>query len=248
MRAVRGKTEADGGPKVIRLDLSGVSVFVAIPAHRDLPPQTVISLLKTQRVLDKNNIPAEVLIEPGISDVEIVRSMCVHRFLETPATKLFWIDSDMTWEPDAFMRMLALSGKVDVVCGAYPAKEEPLRFHLGTPGRVAMNEYGCIPCRGGGLGFCIVNRPVIEQLAAKAPSIKYPRATFPDSMATIPLMFHKGDWEGDFLTEDVMFFREVEALGYQAWCDPVITLGHIGSKTYEGAYYDYAMQHGVEAA
>jgi hypothetical protein len=241
MRSVRREAEAVGGQKVLRIDLTGVSVFIAMPTHRDLPPQTVISLLKTQRVLDKNNIPCEVLIEPGVSLVEVARSMCVYRFLQTEATRMFWVDSDITWEPDAFIRMLALSAKVDVVCGAYPAKEEPLRFHLGTPGRVTMNEYGCIPCRGGGLGFTIVNRRVIEAMAEQSPIIRYPRATFPDSTVAIRHLFHSGDSDGDWVTEDVMFFRDVEALGYQSWCDPVLTLGHVGSKTYEGSFYDYTM-------
>src|SRR5262245_60956595 len=103
MRSVREEAEEDGSGKVIRLDLSGVSVLIAMPTTRPLPPHTVISLLKTQRALDRSNIPAEVLIEPGVAVVEIARSLCAHRFLESPASKLFWIDSDMAWEPDAFM-------------------------------------------------------------------------------------------------------------------------------------------------
>ena len=49
MRPVRGEAEADGSGKVLRVDLAGVSVFIAMPTHRDLPPRTAISLLKTQR-------------------------------------------------------------------------------------------------------------------------------------------------------------------------------------------------------
>lgn len=243
MRPVREKAKTNGSGKVIRLDLTGVSVFIAMPTHRDLPPHTVISLLKTQRALDQNNILAEVLIHPGVSVVDVARSMCVHRFLATKATKMFWIDSDIVWEPDAFMRLLALTSIVDIACGAYPAKEEPLRFHLGTAGRVPMNDYGCVPCRGGGLGFTVVNRNVIERLAAKAPSINYPHASFPGGV-NIRHLFHCGDWQGEFVTEDVMFFREAEEQGFKAWCDPRIILGHVGTKTYEGSFFDYAMKTG----
>jgi hypothetical protein len=221
--------------------LEGVSVFIAMPAHRDLHPQTVISLLNTQRAADEANIPCGALIEPGISSVDIVRSMCVHRFLETPATRLFWIDSDMTWTPDAFMRMLALSGKVDVVTAAYRAKEDAPRFQFGTPGKVTQNEYGCIPCCGSGLGFTVVNRPVIEALVEKTPTIEYPRATYPDSIVRIRHLFHTGFAATGFATEDIRFFRDVEAAGFKTWCDPRINLGHIGTKVYEGSLYDYTL-------
>jgi hypothetical protein len=248
MRSVRGKTEAEGSREIIRLNLAGVSVFIAMPTHRDLPPRTAVSLLKTQHALDTNNIPCEVLIEPGFSIVEVARSMCVHRFLLTPATKMFWIDSDMAWEPDAFMRTLALSGKVDAVCGAYPTKEEPPRFNVGTPGRVTMNEYGCIPCRGGGLGFTIVNRNVIEHLAAKAPTITYPLDTQPPSDVKIRHLFSTGRTEGGaFLGEDTAFFRDIEEAGFKCWCDPSLVLGHIGPKVYEGSFYDYTFAQQVAA-
>lgn len=200
MRPVRGKVEADGSQTVLRVDLTGVSVFVAMPTHRDLPPQTVISLLESQRAADQHNIPYQTLIEPDINDVQVARSVCVHRFLQTNASKLFFINSDMQYDGGAFMRMLALSTKADVVLGAYAAKEEPLTFHIGTPGRVTMNEYGCIPCRGGGLGFAIIDRKVVERLAKDAPMIKYPRGDDPASrMISFRHLFRNGVRDGEFL-------------------------------------------------
>jgi hypothetical protein len=151
---------------------------------------------------------------------------------------MFWIDSDMVWSPEAFMRMLALSTVVSVAVGAYSAKEEPLRFHgIGTPGRVTQNEYGCIPCTSGGLGFTIVDRKVIETLALDAPQIKLDYGDLKDQ--PIPHLFREDvNAAGYFLGEDTAFFADVKAAGFEMWCDPTITLGHIGSKVYEGSLHD----------
>src|SRR5215471_19298754 len=171
MRAVRGEAEADGSREQIFLDLTGVSVLVMMPTTRDLPPQTVYSLLETQRIALEHDIRVRMLIEPGASSPSLARSICIHRFLyETPdLTKAFWIDSDMEWDGDAFMRMVALSTKYDVVVGAYSQKQEPLHFMLNTPGPVRPNELGCIPAASGGLGFTICDRRVIEVLAERSP-------------------------------------------------------------------------------
>src|SRR5262245_27062208 len=157
MRTVREKAEEDGSRKVVSVNMSDVSVFVAMPTTRDLPPQTVLSLLDTQSRLGKIGIPFVMLLEIGVSDIMLARSICVHRFLQDKANRLFWVDSDMQWEPDSFLRMLALSTKTDVVCGSYPMKREPLDFLSGTPGAVTLNDYGCIPFTSGGLGFTVVN-------------------------------------------------------------------------------------------
>jgi hypothetical protein len=244
MRSVRRETEADGNAKFLPIDLSGVSVFVAMPAHRDLSPMTVMSLLESCRVASEHGIPVRVLIEPGISDVSLARTICVHRFLnQSDATKLFCIDSDMQWSPDSFMRMLALSTKVDVVIGAYPEKSEPIRFHLGTPGCVTMNEYGCITAQSSGLGFTIIDRRVIEAMADGAPRVTLQKSDWKDVPLWDAFNIQRGRApDGEIIGEDVLFFRHIEDAGFGIWCDPHIQLGHIGTKVYEGSLYDHMMQ------
>jgi hypothetical protein len=247
MRSLRKEAEAIRGKKVLSIDLSGVSVLIAMPVYHSLSPQTALSLLKTYTAAGDYGIPLRVLLEPGISDVEFARCICVHRFLaESNATKLFCIDSDMEWEPDAFMRLISLSTKVDVVCGAYPRKSEPLEFLVGTPGRVTMNEYGCIPWHSGGLGFTVIDRKVIECLAEKAPRIKFDVGDIKDK--SLPQLFHKGeDANGYVRSEDTSFFSDVRDAGFEIWCDPHIVLGHVGAKVYAGSLYDHMLQKQIAA-
>lgn len=241
MRAIRREAEENGsGGRLVSVDLSGMSVLIAMPTHRDLPPQTVLSLLNTFSAAVAHDIQLRVLIEPGCTIVSLARSICVYRFLKTNLSKLFWIDSDMEWSPDAFLRMLALSTKADVVCGAYAGKTEPLEFYAATPGPVTMNDYGCIPFAGSGLGFSVVNRNVIEALANDAPVIDLKKDHFEGG---IKHLFHDGlTEEGFFLSEDLMFFRDIGKRGFSIWCDPGIKLGHIGPKVYEGCLRDWMVE------
>ena len=63
------------------------------------------------------------------SVVQIGRDAVLDDFLQDDTQKLFWIDSDMVWEPGDFLRLLALSTTRGVVCAAYPRKVDgPIQF------------------------------------------------------------------------------------------------------------------------
>jgi hypothetical protein len=220
--------------------LSGVSVFIAMPTHRDIPPRTVLSLLQIGAAARKHEVPLSIAIDAGVSDVELGRAISVHRFLKSDATKLFWMDSDIACEPDTFMRIVALSTKVDAVMGAYSKKTDPLEFMVNTNGAVLMNEWGCIPVDGGAIGFSIFSREAVEALWKRSPVIKFKDGEFKDELVRNP--FRKGvSEEGYGLSEDVMFFKDIRALGFEVWCDPAMRLSHIGTKAYEGSFYDYML-------
>jgi hypothetical protein len=242
MRPLRGKAKAVGSKKQLRVDLDGVSVFLAMPVHRDLPIQTVHSLLETQSTAISVGLRCHIHFEIGCALVEVSRSACVHNFLKTEYTKMFWIDSDMQWSADDFLRTVAMSTEMKAICGSYPLRSEPLRFQLNTLGEktVPMNKWDCIPCESGGLGFSIIDREIIEKLAANAPLSKAP----PGNMEGQPMrhIFRCGLRNGEITGEDILFFDDIRALGYEVWCDPHIHLGHVGSKVYGGeSFYEHVM-------
>jgi hypothetical protein len=52
------------------------------------------------------------------------RNMIVAKFLADPTlSHVMWVDADVTWLPDAILRLL--SHDLDVVAGLYPVKEPP---------------------------------------------------------------------------------------------------------------------------
>jgi hypothetical protein len=219
----------------MKVDMAGVSVMLAMPTHRDVPVGTVISLLETQDLLQAKRLPFELQLQVGSSLVTHARSKIAHQFLKSDKQLLFWVDSDMEWKGKDFLRLCALATKMDVVCGAYPAKQDPPVFFLdrASQGELEANEYGCLQMGGTGLGFTVVNRRVIEALSEAAPKLK-----FNGSEEPIAHIFRCDEHDGYARGEDMAFFADVKAAGFGVFLDPTVTLGHIGSKTYTASIAD----------
>lgn len=214
---------------------------LAMPAHRDIPTETVGSLLETQGALRDRNIPFEVLLTSGSSIIEAARSKTTHLFLKSDKTRIFWIDSDIVWKPEAFIRLLALSTKVDAVIGAYPTKKDPIQFFVNSSGQetVEANDLGLLPNVGTGLGFACIHRHVIEKLALKAPKLR-----FNDADEKIAHIFRCDSEGGNFRGEDMAFWSDIRALGVTVYLDPTIELGHHGSKTFTASLSNHLIKVG----
>jgi hypothetical protein len=219
----------------MKLDMAGVSVMLAMPTHRDIPAGTVASLLATQERLHLRNIPYEVQLQVGNSLVTHARSKIANEFLKSDKSLLFWVDSDIEWNASDFIRLCALATKMDVVGGAYPAKKDPIVFFLdpSSGGEIESNEYGCLKIGGWGMGFTVMNRRVIEAMAKRSPKLKFNGSDEP-----IASMFRCDEIDGYARGEDMAFFADIKELGFEAFLDPSVTLGHIGSKTYSASISD----------
>jgi hypothetical protein len=215
----------------ITIDLKGLSVMIGIPAGRDLPGLTVKSLMRTQALCYSHQVPFQLGMVIGSAVVQWARDEVVDVFLKSDATRLFWIDSDMVWEPDQFMRLLALSQYRDVICGAYPAKKDQPTFYVNyDKDRLAQSEYGLIEINGIGLGFTVMARHVVEQLVAKADKI-----VDGTSEREIASVFRIDSVDGKRRGEDMAFFADIRALGHKIWMDPEVSPSHWGSKVYTGS-------------
>lgn len=224
-----------GASAPVALSLAGLSVMLAMPTHRDIPAQTVASLLGTADLMRSRGIPFECQLQVGGSIVTFARSKAAHCFLESDKTRLFWVDSDIVWKPEDFLHILALSSALDCVGAIYPSKSEPALFFLNYEREeLASNELGCFEVKGLGLGFTCVQRHVMEKLAERAPKLK-----FPDAREPIPHIFRL-DSDGDEARgEDMAFFADIKALGFPVWLDPNINLGHVGAKIYRGDFMSH---------
>lgn len=221
-------------------DPSGVSVMLSMPVYPpSVPVPTVMSLMMTQDLIYQKKLKATFELNSGCSLVHHARNRAARSFLESSHTHMFWIDSDIVWDPEDFIRLLMFATKMDVVCGLYPIKREPPEFMLGLgQGQdVETNEYGCLPITGTGMGFTVVQRRVMEALAADAPIARVP---FEDRQ--MPFIFRCDIHNGDARGEDMAFFADVRAKGFGVWMDPHVKLGHIGAKEYRGDPFDFLVK------
>ncbi len=224
-------------PFARQLDIKGLSVFIGMPSHRPMEPETVVSLLSTQSELNARGIPSTIELKHRNSLVHHARTGVAWDFLQSKCNRLFWIDSDMVWEAKDFLRVLALSTVMDMVAVAYLAKQDPPLFMIGNGlDDIEMNEWGCFKRDGLGIGFCCMTREVVEAVAKASPKLVYNTYDEP-----VPRMFRLDGITKDLHSqgEDMAFFEDAKAAGYDLWIDPSISLGHVGTKVYRARLADY---------
>lgn len=178
-------------------------------------------------------IHAQLALVANNAIIQWARDEVVDLFLQSNCNRLFWIDSDMVWEPNDFIRMLALSQKRDIVCATYPAKKEPTTFYVNHDPPLVADELGLFEIKGAGLGFTVMTRRVVEALVDNAY-----KAVDEITGKEIPQVFRVGMKDGKRIGEDMAFFQDARELGFKVFLDPLVKLKHLGLKQYEGSILD----------
>jgi hypothetical protein len=205
------------------------SVLIGMPVNGSINSRTVMSLVRTVNDCAKINVKLEVEFITGCSVVTMARSRVVDSFLKTDYSRLFWIDSDIAWRPEDFLRLLALTEVVDVVGALYPMKSNDVIVPTAFSRRneYDMNKYGLLHANGLGLGFCVMKREVVEKVAATKPKVI-------DRLGATEMadVFRLDTFKGYFRGEDMAFFADIRELGVDVWVDPTVRVQHIGEKAY----------------
>ncbi len=210
-------------------------IMLAMPINRDLPSGTVHSLMRTQVLMFQKGIPLSFNTYDGCSLVHKARNCLTWDFLKSDCTHLFWVDSDLTWDAETFLKFVVLGNKHDMLCGAYPKKDDkPTFFMAPLHNRVTTNEFGCVEIKRIANGFSIMRREVVEALARSSRKIKMDH----DGPA-IPFIYKLDDDGEELRGEDMRLCEDVRALGYKIWLDPNVAIGHVGQKTYNHKISDH---------
>lgn len=215
----------------IDIKLTGLSVMLGIPGGKPPEWETALALGLTMRECAKIGIDLRPNIVKNCSIVTKARDTIVADFLDSDCGRLFWIDADMNWTPDQFVRLLAISSLADVVAAAYTMKKDPPQFVLKTDlTNIQQDRYGLWPVEGLGLGFCVCTRLAIETLAATKPTYHCEM-----SNRQMHAVFRTDIVDGNFRGEDIAFFADLVELGFRPRLDPTIDLGHFGTKEFTGS-------------
>jgi hypothetical protein len=234
-------------------------VVVATPCYGGLVNQNyMLSILKLLQQASGGEFDLDIVLLGGDSLITRSRSVLVSRFLDNPrATHLMFVDADIAFEPNQFLRLLRL-GK-DFAAGAYPLKQIdwlaiPRRAVIGEPLAAAGLSYVGQICEGdqlrreggfatakyAGTGFQLIRRAVFERLIGAHPELKF-RAVHtltnetPNSNNLYALFECTIDPEtGVYLSEDYAFCQRWRALGGEIWLDLQSKLTHAGMSYYDG--------------
>ena len=207
----------------------------------------IVSLVETIRLLNHFNIDWRFMELSGDSYVHRARNTMCDRFLADPdATDLFFIDSDMSWNPDAFIKMIQLPD--DIVGGSYPVKNGWDRW---TSIPAMMEKDGAYHYHGRELGdgtallqahvlaggFLRIKRHVLERFREHYKDLWYVEpSTQPDKPEHRYTQFfaaEKGAGNA-FFGEDHWFSSKIRDMGGQMFIYPNVSINHYGLQAWSG--------------
>lgn len=188
---------------------SGIHAYVATPAYAGkVDTDYAIALAESCQMATVHGIKVTAVVMANSAFIDLARNTFVQMFLQTDCTHLFFIDSDLRWEPRAFVGLLA-SGR-PVAAGAYRKREEPETYPLRwieEDGGIRPVDGGWIKCNRVATGFLCIRRDVIEQMVARSTWIKQDAEIVP----RVPRLFYTQIVEdGRFMGEDY------------SWCEDYI--------------------------
>lgn len=207
-------------------------LFLALPVYGGLEVFFTQSLIKLL-----NDPPCELMVRmnPGDSLVARARNTLTADFLESDATHLLFIDSDLIFSGEQVLRIL--NHPEDVVGGFYPKKQEgPLQWVCNaTTEPNAPRADGLQEVRYMGTGFLRIHRRVFERMIEVfGTQIQY-RA---DHTGRIEHDFWSvgtyeyPDGSRRYLSEDWFFCQRALDFGFKVWGDTRIVLKHVGQAIY----------------
>ena len=220
------------------------SIMIAMPCHDSVKINTMLSIIK---LLQQIAFPlGQKGINIGIntmksSMIHQARNYLISEFLATEYTHLLFVDSDVEFEPDAFLRML-LANK-DVVCTPYRRKVPDLSRTLYN---VAIKEGAeqkgdIIEITGGPTGLMLIKREVFTKIIALHPDLKITNPAVENPGKSHDFYYNFFDFafkDGLLLGEDVSFCKLAIDSGFKLYANAASVTKHHGSYAWEGKYKD----------
>ena len=177
-------------------------------------------------------------------------------------THLLFIDSDIAFDPNYVIHMLALDK--EIVGGPYPKKslewsqlnkaiiknpELPVEEYSKLTGSMVFNPVGGtekfsvstpIQVLETGTGFMLISRSALEKFEAAYPEQKYTpdhvNTNFFDGSRQITAFFdcHIDEVSNRYLSEDYYYCQQCRKIGIEVWLCPWFNLSHIGTHIFTG--------------
>lgn len=214
--------------------------MIAIPAYTGVVHMGTMRSLMTDLIdLIKRGDRFTLVDDIGNALIADCRGVIATNFYHSDCDELVFIDSDVTWEKGALLRLI--DHPVDLVAGIYPTRAEPTAYNvryldkpeLWADPNTGLLEVECVPA-----GFLKISRNCIQKMI-KTYSNQY----FHNESKTkefYPLFDYFVDEEKKYKWgEDYSFCIRWRKIGGQVWIDPEIGMGHIGLKVFEGHLGNY---------
>lgn len=226
-----------------------MNVAFGMPCYRGrVEVPCALSVLRACLALDDMGVRNELIVVSDDALIPRARDAIVHTFLCGNATHLVFVDSDVSFEPEALLRLLGAD--VPIVAGVYPARafnagKLTERIRAGADfaasagatatyavrldgAQVGFSPSGFMRCAAVAAGFLCVRRDAFERMTVHCDTYEGRRHFFPTYV----------DDAGRFVSEDYGFCRKAHDAGLDTYADVVSALGHTGKWTWRGRFAD----------
>jgi glycosyltransferase involved in cell wall biosynthesis len=185
------------------------------------------SLVATVKEAEKKDIFVHAIYTSYDSLVQRARNSLVKLALDGGYDDLFFIDSDIEWEPEWFFRLL--NRPEPVVGGALVKKTDTEGYTVKILDKTLKysSDKKLLEVNGVGTGFLKVSRFALEKLWEASDS-------YTSEGEKHRMVFDIKVENGELISEDYIMCNKWQDLGYKVWLDPTITCNHIGIKKFKG--------------
>ena len=197
------------------------------------------SLLSTVKMSYEKDVYVHAIYVSYDSLVQRARNSLFKLALEGEYDDLFFIDSDVEWDPEWFYRMLE---RPEPIVGAALVKKsdekEGYTIQLLDTDLKWSSDNKLIEVDGLGTGFMKISRFALEKLWEMSEPYKTDEA---DEQRMVCDLVVK---DGVLISEDYIICKKWQSLGYKVWIDPTITINHIGIKKFKGDFNSFIKKNG----
>ncbi len=202
-------------------------LFIATPTYTgQFVYETSFSILHSVPILWKAGVEVMTQGLEGLCYIDSARNEMVQNFLETDATDLLFIDSDVGFEPQTLVKLAKATRPV--VAAIYPFKQDdegyPVQFVNGTH---ELGDEGLIEAKVVPTGLLRINRRVFVELGKTVH--RYQGKSGREMSA-----FFQTAIREKYYGEDVEFCRLWREAGGKIRVLPDEDMTHTGAKTWMG--------------
>lgn len=226
-------------------------VVVAIPAYTGVVnTATMRCLIHDMTVLMSRGDGVSLIDDVGSAYIDDTRAALVDKFLASGADPLVMIDWDVTWDAGALVRLV--DHPVDLVGGVYPRRnsdptEYLVRYLPDQKELWAHPETGLLEVAGIPGGFMKCSRNMLEKMVAHYSDLQFAKESWVSGKLTGLFESYRYKHPSNpqldrKLGDDYAFCQRWRDMGGRVWCDPEITMAHIGRHGLVGHFGKYLKQ------
>lgn len=231
--------------------LGSPKVFIAVPSYTGKVDNGLLeSLLCSIPKLEAAGIGFDFFMLSYNCHVDDGRNAIVRDFLRSDCDALVFIDADVSWDPDALVKLIKHDR--DIVAGVYPKRtlHDPKFPVMTIPGSVLQADAdGLVEVAGAPTGFMKIKRHVLEKFVEVNKHRQYKGSSDGPNDPPYTLIFERELADGHRFSGDYNFCRLWRKMGGKVFVDPEMFLTHTGEVEFEGTLGDYwKREHGLDEA